>query len=542
MTIFLETDATATIDGDSFKLREGSACKLDSGAVPYATAQISLPFLSDDLLDYLDPRDGVRVPVLATTNGISRTFDLGLRTRSVDHVSKTVTLDLASDEALLQDHASLTEDKGARAHQASVRAVVNYVLGKIGAALEAGTDDANVTAYWAITNLLPNPEFGVNTSGWIAGFGGGSLTRVAITGGFGLRWVATAGTSNIVAAPTVTTFGITPGRSYVFVIEAYGTPRSARCAIQWFGSDGQVVVSESFSPAQTLDGTGIFKRFTVVATAPAGASHANPFFTVAGTTGTDAFIAKQAMFYEGNEVVNYFSGATADTATYDYAWTGTAHGSASTRTPIVKRLPELFTWKPGVSAWDFLNPITSSAGLVLWCDEARDWRIATPEHRTIVTLVSVSPENTRDGDDTLSRDDTETYVTGVVVHYSWKDADGIDQEAYDTAGTTAKVLLVELARPFPGPGLAAAMLARRQGTGRRQGITAAAPIGTTPGMTVQVSLPGAPDTVGRVADVEFDLFSGFLTIGAAGLVDIIPGSVAALPGTVDALVGTVDSL
>jgi hypothetical protein len=90
--------------------------------------------------------------------GAPRVFDLGLRSRTVDHQSKTVTVDLASDEALLMDYATLTEDGGARAHQASLRAVCNYVLGKIGASLAPGGPDADVTAYWSLANLFPDPS------------------------------------------------------------------------------------------------------------------------------------------------------------------------------------------------------------------------------------------------------------------------------------------------------------------------------------------------------------------------------------------------
>jgi hypothetical protein len=547
MTDLLEPTATAELDGDLFTLRLGSLCSLDSGRVPYAGGDLTLPLVDDALLELLDPDTGIRIPVSATLSGVTRNFDLVLRGRTVNHTAKTVTLTLASDEALMQDYATLTLDTGARAHETSVRAVCDYVLDKIGAGLEPGIEDVDVTAHWEVTNILANPSLAVDMAGWIAGLGATSLTREVLaplpplSTGTGIRWVASGSVSNVVPAPTTSTYSIKPGNWYVFSGWIYSsTPRTARAAIQWFAAGGGVLVSEPQGDPVVTDTTS-WQRISVIAQAPLGASHANPFVTTSGNAGGDAHIVTRAMFYEGTELVDYFDGATADDSSYTYEWTGPANASPSVRTPIVERLPELFTWKPGISAWDFLMPITSAAGVVLWCDEQRRWFLASPESRTIATLIAVTPSVTRDGIDTLSRDDPEADVTGVVLHYTWQDLDG-SQEAWDTAGAPEKVLTIELKHPYPGPGAAAAILARRQGTGRRDDVTAIGRWDTTPGMTAQISLPGAPDTVGRITSIQFDLAAGFMTLGTSSLVDVIPGSIAWLTGTVDDLVGTVDSL
>jgi len=95
--------------------------------------------------------------------------------------------------------------------------------------------------------------------------------------------------------------------------------------------------------------------------------------------------------------------------------------------------------------------------------------------------------------------------------------------------------------PFPGPGIAAAMLNRRDGTGRTQTVTAITRWDATPGMSASLNLPGAPETLARVAAVTF-YGDGFMTLQHAGLIDIIPGSYAALEGTFDELPGTYDEL
>jgi hypothetical protein len=85
------------------------------------------------------------------------------------------------------------------------------------------------------------------------------------------------------------------------------------------------------------------------------------------------------------------------------------------------------------------------------------------------------------------------------------------------------------------------MLARRTGSGRTQDVTAITRWDATPGMTASLNLPGAPETFGRLAAVRF-IRDGYMELGMSGLIDIVPGSIAALVGTIDALVGTIDSL
>lgn len=545
-TRLLQVESEATIDGATRQIVAGTTT-LDSAAVPYVSADLEFPFLSEADVEWLDPRAGVRVPYTLGDGTDTRSFDLGLRSRTVDHEAKRVTVQLASDEALLIDYAALTTDTGARAHETSLRAVCNYILAKIGASLEAGTEDADVTAYWPITNELPNPSIEVDASNWIAGAGATSLSRVAVgavpgvSGSWALRWVASAATANVISVPTLTTLRVLPGRSYTFAYYVYSSvSRTARAVLQWITEGGMILGATSGATIATS--TSAFTRATVTATAPQGAAYAVPYAGTEGNTAGDAHVLDSAMFYEGDELVPYFDGATTDTAAYIYAWAGDAGLSPSTRTPTLERPRELFTLRPGGTLWEFLLAITSAAGFVLWCDEQRRWYLSRPESRVIIALISVSEGNTSSGTDELSREDSDTFCTGVVALYRWTDEDGVLREAYDSAGTPDKVFVVEFTQPYPGPGAAAAILARRQGTGRRQSVRTITQLEATPTMAAQISLPGAPDTVGRVQSVTFDHATGFMDLGAAGLVDIIPGSIDALVGTIDSLVGTIDSL
>lgn len=231
------------------------------------------------------------------------------------------------------------------------------------------------------------------------------------------------------------------------------------------------------------------------------------------------------MLYEGTELVAVFDGATADTASYDYKWSGTAHASPSSRTAIVARPPDLFVWQPGTTAWDFLQPLITPSGLRLFCDEARVWRLIDPATYEVPGYVRISA-NAIEGIDTISREDAAVFATGVVVRYIWEDREtGDTRTAYDAAGTTSKVVVIDYARPYPGPGAAAAILTRRNGTGRTQDVSALTEWITTPGNVASITLPDTPEQQGKVISVRFSLGDdAVMSVGTRGLIDIPAGS------------------
>lgn len=528
----IRQEVRATVNADEHRPSSG-VVTLDALAAPYASGSVELPLNDDTALEDFDPRNNVRMSIVAsdTLTSTSRTFDVGVRSREVNHDAKTVMVEIASDEALLQDYATLTLDTGARAQQTSLRAVCNYVLATIGATLSAGAVDADVTAYWAVTNQLPNPSFETDLTGWSPGFGATSFTRPAVGGspggGFGLRWVASASSTAVVAAPGPASFPVTPGRSYVWAVYAYGgAARTAYARLQWFSSNGTVLIGEASGAGVVLDVTGIWKRLTVIGVAPPGATTVQPIIYIPSTANGEAFIADAGMLYEGTELIPYFDGSTPSTSTYTYKFSGTAHASPSSRTPVVSRPPDLFEWKPGTTAWDFLQPLVTPSGLRLFCDELRVWRLIDPSTYEVPGFVWLSSVNAVDATDTISRDDAEVFATGVVVRYVWEDREtGDTRTAYDSAGTPEKVVVIDYARAYPGPGAAAAILARRNGTGRTQDVAALNDWATTPGNVASITLPDTPEQQGKVSSVRFSLGDdAVMSVGTRGLIDIPPGS------------------
>lgn len=182
---------------------------VDESWTPYARATLTCPVPQDDVLSRLDPRTATRVrltqrravgasrtaaelpallpgptaaawtarhagPPVWTVARLSaltgapydtpprldldatRTLDLMLRTRTVDHVAGTMTLELTSDEAALLDFARYDTDFTERLRPpttTSLAALVRWALGLLGWQLDAGAVDATIDPTAVVWNL-----------------------------------------------------------------------------------------------------------------------------------------------------------------------------------------------------------------------------------------------------------------------------------------------------------------------------------------------------------------------------------------------------
>jgi hypothetical protein len=139
--------------------------------------------------------------------------------------------------------------------------------------------------------------------------------------------------------------------------------------------------------------------------------------------------------------------------------------------------------------------------------------------------VTVSPLNATQGVDIITRGDPEVFATGVVVRYAWTDRDGIARTATDAAGTPDIVAVLDYAHPYPGPGAAAKILARREGSGRTHDVEGLARWSATPGMVASLTLPLALEQNGKVMSVEWALDdTALMTLGTRELIDVPIGS------------------
>lgn len=184
-----------------------------------------------------------------------------------------------------------------------------------------------------LLNRVTNPSFEVNLTGWTAA-GNTSIARTTAAAHVGS---ASMQLNNPIPGPQLNSAysdtAVEGGKDYT--LSARFNPFSSGgypyLSIAWLdaggGSAGGMVTSQG---AVNSTPPGSWTLFSMTATAPPGAvtarvtvGHANP---PSGYTRVDA-----VAFHDGTSPT-YFDGTTAAVGTYTYAWTGTAHASASKRT------------------------------------------------------------------------------------------------------------------------------------------------------------------------------------------------------------------
>lgn len=528
---------------------KGGTLTLDAGDFPHVQGDLTVAVPNLATLNALDPRNNKRIRVSVTATFLtftqSRTFNLHLRDRQVAHRAGEVRISVASDESLLSDYAPLVDDVTPRASESSLRSVINYVLNKVisGAALAASPSvNADATRYWDITNLIPNPAPGASATDWQIGFNGtfiGSITMgspIPPMGPYAVQWTATASGTSTLAAGTPSSYRVTAGKWYVWsVYLASGAATNARAALQWRSRDGVGTLSTVYGSVVSSDATA-FKRLTVIAQAPVGAESVWPFIDTASNTAGRAHHAAGAMLYEGDELVPYFSGATTDTAKYQYDWADSAKpdNSASKRTALTPVDKESLTWKAGRSAMDFLAPLVQRAGFRLVCDESRVWTLRDESYVAAGSLAVKHAVNLIDGTDTISRD-SETWCDAALVEYIWLDVDGNEQRKTDSYALTTpytRLRTFEKRAPYPGPGFAEYVVRRAQGRGREVSAVQVSDWTARAEQPVEIVLLNAPTQLGTTTSVRFDLDRDEVTVSSRttdnppSAWDLIPGGSA----------------
>lgn len=177
-------------------------------------------------------------------------------------------------------------------------------------------------------------------------------------------------------------------------------------------------------------------------------------------------------------------------------------------------------WKPGVTAWDYVQPLVQQAGLRLWCDENRDWHLTTPTISSEGALSLSGTGTITKAEETISRD--EGWWDAVVITYEWVDGTGATQYAYDTAGdvTATKVLSLTYKRPDPGTGAAAALLTRTSRRGRKFDTEAISNYEASPGQSVSLTETGVAIQSGAVSSIEWRFPDAEMTVGTRDLLEV----------------------
>ena len=195
---------------------------------------------------------------------------------------------------------------------------------------------AGYTTTTTRTNLVPNPSFETNTTGWNPN--GSVNTRVAGTWGSG-NWVYrivanTTGNSGTFTNNNI--FPVTVGQSYTASLSAKsisGNLRLLYVGLVWYNAAGAQISFVMTNKALT---TGV-QIFSATGTAPALAVTGGLFvYTLSGGLAGDTFEMDSVLTETGSTLLPYFDGTYASTYTgytlTAQAWNGTANQSTSTAT------------------------------------------------------------------------------------------------------------------------------------------------------------------------------------------------------------------
>jgi hypothetical protein len=545
----------------------------------HVEASLTVPVTDASKLTNFDPRRVLRVRLDATATfpafSQSRSYNLALRSSRPNRATGDVELQLASDESILQDYGPLANDTGPRAYATSIRGLTNYVLSKIGANLQADTEDADVTPYWSASNLIldprytglagqwsqsglstqvdaafPGPTDGVahngvhlhtptSTDGWV-GVGPQSGMNFGVQVGKTYVFSASGSVRSVIGGtgpsePDVNT-GTTLPRQRALVVHATGVGFSPT---YWVWHSPQVP-----NVAQTgANGTRVAVKFTV----PPDALHV--FFRVyhGGSSGSITWgnfsLQEVDPSYPVEDGAQYFFGSKPDSANYDYSWRGVADGSPTERRAIVERPRDLFTWRAGVGGVDFLSPILQSQGFRLVCDEERKWTLRRDGYRASGNLSLAHAVNVIGADEEISRD-SDDWFDAAVYTYRWRTYDGTERtkdDAFSLVPTPTKVVRREIEREYPGPGRAEYAVRRAQNRGRTLTVETVADWSAKADQEVLVRLDGTPIQLGTADEVVWNLDNDRMRVTSRtadtpeGAIDLLSGTINALPGTINSL-------
>lgn len=546
--------------GGELQLEDGTAT-LDQGWSPYGVIRVTVKTpASIAMQDALDPRTSPvpRITVTAAVEPLrgsvaasARTFDLQVREREIDRKAGTTDLMLSTDEGSLLDLLWMGTEANAESvtHKGSLRAIVNNILAKVGAALEPGGPDASFFPLIRSTNEITNPCAGASLASW----GSSGLTSL-VRQGPGLTWVQNA---------SGTAFRLNGGNSSVDSYAQYSVPASdvVRMRGKWLrysglfhqdnaqtgtaGADARRLVAFTRTP------DGVYTKWQAPQPPNLAAttfkSHVDVLVPDNGTeillrlyhghVGLGSLYFSDLRLSEATideeQDVDFFDGDTTDTAEYTYAWSSTADLSTSTRTPVLDRPVELLAWEVGESAWDFLEPLLTVNGMRLFADEQRKWRLVDESYFVDGLVTVAAGVNATEGSERISRNDDSLtgWADAIAVEYSWRDAAGVDRVVYDVASEPGytRGRLVKYARPYPGPGAAQYLLRRSLGQGRVMDVQAVSAFHASPNMSATVSMPDAETQTGYVSRVEWDMGTDRMQVGTTGLTDTPVSAWALIP-------------
>ena len=192
----------------------------------------------------------------------------------------------------------------------------------------ASTSTAKATAVVTRTNLVTNPNFETNVTGWTAG--GATATRVTSESYLGTA-AAQVSVSSIYGNIMSDKFAITASTTYTasgYIKAAAGVVVEFR--LFEYDSSNNSLGTNTFV---TVTGNGAWQRVSVSRTMLSNGATAS--IRIAGPTASTVFYADAVLLEVSSTLGSYFDGSTGNSGdTYRTTWTGTANASTSTQSGV----------------------------------------------------------------------------------------------------------------------------------------------------------------------------------------------------------------
>ena len=201
------------------------------------------------------------------------------------------------------------------------------------------------------TNLIPNPSFEVDLTGWEAYFPGFRIARSTAVARSGAASLEVAGGGGYVRVGTPLASGswhpVTAGKDYTyqFAARAATVTREVEATVMWY-SGGSFLLHQTVGVGPDVVGAWADKAATF--TAPAGATYArfSLGFKDPQPVTDELHHFDAVMLTQGSTPqASYFDGSTADAGTVVYAWQGADHASPSTKTDSTLGSIQPPTWR-----------------------------------------------------------------------------------------------------------------------------------------------------------------------------------------------------
>jgi hypothetical protein len=189
------------------------------------------------------------------------------------------------------------------------------------------------------TNLLTNPNFETNTTGWgnaVAATNTRTNTQ-SVFGSWSISQTRNSTTGNL-SVQTNPRLLVTGGATYTisgYFRRDYATTRTTQIRVQWYDST-PTIIGTTITSTMTPPAVNTWGRFSFTLTAPANANSIFFDFFVANALVGETMFIDGAMLEVASSALPYFDGTYADTYTgytlTSQGWSGTADASTSTAT------------------------------------------------------------------------------------------------------------------------------------------------------------------------------------------------------------------